>query len=68
MPTDPMVLKQEIVRRNLSMLGAFVQVALKDEGTLSKESALPSRLLGCYLRLLELPPVSRASGRKWNRS
>lgn len=33
MPTDPMVLKQELVRRNLSMLGAFVQVALKDEGT-----------------------------------
>ena len=57
MPTDPMVLKQELVRRNLSMLGAFVQVALKDEVRISKESALPSRLLGCYLRLLEIPPL-----------
>lgn len=32
MPTDPVVLKQELVRRNISMLGAFVPVALKDEG------------------------------------
>ena len=32
MPTDPAVLKHELGRRNISMLGAFVPVALKDEG------------------------------------
>jgi len=32
MPTDPIVLNQELIRRNVSMLGAFVPIALKDEG------------------------------------
>jgi inosose dehydratase len=31
MPTDPDMLKAELARRNLTMLGAFVPVALKDE-------------------------------------
>lgn len=30
MPTDPAVLREELRRRDLAMLGAFVQVALKD--------------------------------------
>ena len=30
MPTEPAVLKAELVKRNLAMLGAFVPVALKD--------------------------------------
>ncbi|MEJ7913403.1 MAG: hypothetical protein WKF70_09635 [Chitinophagaceae bacterium] len=32
MPTDPHVLAAEIKRRNLTLLGAFVPVALADEG------------------------------------
>lgn len=32
MPTDPARLKDELARRNLSVLGAFVPVALKEEG------------------------------------
>jgi len=30
MPTEPTILRQELVRRNLAMVGAFVPVALKD--------------------------------------
>src|SRR5579862_398617 len=30
MPTDPAILREELVRRSLVMLGAFVQLRLKD--------------------------------------
>jgi len=42
MPTDPAVLKAELAKRSLTMLGAFVPVALKDETTHQKgeEAAL----------------------------
>ncbi len=33
MPTDPDVLRAELAQRNLTMLGAFVPVALKDESS-----------------------------------
>ena len=33
MPTDPDVLRAELAQRNLTMLGAFVPVALKDENS-----------------------------------
>jgi inosose dehydratase len=33
MPTEPAVLKKELQKRNLKLLGAFVPVALKDEKT-----------------------------------
>lgn len=48
MPTDPAVLKSELAKRSLTMLGAFVPVALKDETTHEKgeEAALKvARLL-----------------------
>jgi len=48
MPTDPAVLKTELAKRSLTMLGAFVPVALKDETTHQKgeEAALKvARLL-----------------------
>lgn len=48
MPTDPAVLKKELEQRSLTMLGAFVPVALKDETTHEKgeEAALKvARLL-----------------------
>src|SRR5579862_8351369 len=33
MPTDPALLRAELCRRKLAMLGAFVQVRLKDRNT-----------------------------------
>jgi inosose dehydratase len=33
MPTDPVILKEELHRRGLTLLGAFVPVALKDRST-----------------------------------
>ncbi len=33
MPTDPVELKKELQKRNLTLLGAFVPVALKDAST-----------------------------------
>jgi inosose dehydratase len=48
MPTDPAILKKELAKRSLTMLGAFVPVALKDETTHQKgeEAALKvARLL-----------------------
>ncbi|KAF0104301.1 MAG: inosose dehydratase [Chloroflexi bacterium] len=48
MPTDPDVLKKELAKRSLTMLGAFVPVALNDETTHQKgeEAALKvARLL-----------------------
>ncbi len=48
MPTDPTVLKKELAQRSLTLLGAFVPVALKDESTHQKgeEAALKvARLL-----------------------
>jgi inosose dehydratase len=48
MPTDPVILKEELKKRELILLGAFVPVALKDTGTHQKgiESALKvARLL-----------------------
>lgn len=48
MPTDPAILKKELAKRSLTMLGAFVPVALKDETTHEKgeEAALKvARLL-----------------------
>lgn len=48
MPTDPSVLKKELQKRSLTLLGAFVPVALKDESThkAGEEAALKvARLL-----------------------
>lgn len=48
MPTDPVALKKEMVKRNFTLLGAFVPVALKDESThkAGEETALKvARLL-----------------------
>lgn len=48
MPTDPAILKEELSKRNLTLLGAFVPVALKDPSTHAKgvEAALKvARLL-----------------------
>ena len=48
MPTDPSLLKQELQKRALTLLGAFVPVALKDESThkAGEEAALKvARLL-----------------------
>lgn len=48
MPTDPSILKKELAQRSLTLLGAFVPVALKDESTHQKgeEAALKvARLL-----------------------
>jgi inosose dehydratase len=48
MPTDPAILKQELAKRSLKLLGAFVPVALKDESThkAGEEAALKvARLL-----------------------
>ncbi|MFH1446860.1 MAG: TIM barrel protein [Chloroflexota bacterium] len=42
MPTDPKILKEELTKRNLTLLAAFVPVALKDTQThaLGEQSAL----------------------------
>jgi len=48
MPTDPVQLKEELSKRNLTLLGAFVPVALKDRSTHTRgiEAALKvARLL-----------------------
>jgi inosose dehydratase len=57
MPTDPAVLKAELAKRSLTMLGAFVPVALKDETTHQKGEETALKVAGLLSAVEGSSPV-----------